>query len=89
MRAVKAVLQAASNLRLLMPDIPETQIVLRAIKDVNLPKFVAQVGIILIKQFIEYLNILALKNDIFNLYAEHHLCFFHIHHQTYLMAFFV
>ncbi|KAK8388897.1 hypothetical protein O3P69_020686 [Scylla paramamosain] len=42
MRAVKAVLQAASNLRLLMPDVPEAQVVLRAIRDVNLPKFVAQ-----------------------------------------------
>lgn len=53
MRAVKAVLQAASNLRLLMPDLPETQVVLRAIKDVNLPKFVAQVGFILIQSFVE------------------------------------
>ncbi|MPC80089.1 Dynein heavy chain 3, axonemal [Portunus trituberculatus] len=42
MRAVKAVLQAANNLRLLMPDVPESQVVLRAIREVNLPKFVAQ-----------------------------------------------
>ena len=49
MRAVKAVLQAASNLRLVMPNLPETHVVLRAIKDVNLPKFVAQVSFILIQ----------------------------------------
>lgn len=47
MRAVKAVLQAASNLQLLMPDLSEAQVVLRAIRDVNLPKFVAEVGLVL------------------------------------------
>ncbi|XP_050716714.1 dynein axonemal heavy chain 3-like isoform X3 [Eriocheir sinensis] len=42
MRAVKAVLQAASNLRLLMPDMSEAQVIRRAIADINLPKFIAQ-----------------------------------------------
>ncbi|KAK3881283.1 hypothetical protein Pcinc_014269 [Petrolisthes cinctipes] len=42
MRAVKAVLLAANNLRLLLPNLPESQIILKAIQDVNLPKFVAQ-----------------------------------------------
>ncbi|XP_066944541.1 dynein axonemal heavy chain 3-like [Macrobrachium rosenbergii] len=42
MRAVKAVLLAAANLKQLCPDLPEPQIVLRAIRDVNIPKFLAQ-----------------------------------------------
>jgi len=39
MRAVNSVIQAAGNIKRIVKDLDEAQILLRALRDVNVPKF--------------------------------------------------
>lgn len=64
MRAVKTVILVAGNLIRQMPDGDERQIVLRALRDVNVPKFLADDlvlfnGIIPYKVYLNHENIIT------------------------------
>jgi dynein heavy chain len=53
MRAVKSVLSASGRIKREMPDLDETSVLIKAIRDMNLPKFIAEDVILFDNLFID------------------------------------